>query len=168
MYAILLGMKRIPFSPDEIAAWPESHKGCLECREVKPFTEFTKNSGCMFGYLSVCKKCRKPQTQRDHTNRSHNSILLSNAKSRAKKENLPFNLTIDDVVIPEHCPVLGIPLSRGGDKDDSPSIDRIVPELGYVRGNIAVISYRANRIKNNATPDELRRIADWVAGQCQG
>lgn len=155
-------MKRISFSPNEIAAWPDGHKGCLECREVKPFSAFTKNSGCLFGYLSLCKVCRKPQTKADHLNRLHNSILLSNAKTRAKRDGLPFDLTIDDVVIPERCPILDIPLVRGGDQDDSPSIDKIVPALGYVRGNIAVISNRANRIKNNATPQELAKIAAWT------
>lgn len=40
--------------------------------------------------------------------------------------------------------------------EDSPSIDKVIPELGYVRGNVWVISNKANRIKNNATLEELK------------
>ena len=62
------------------------------------------------------------------------------------------------------CPVLGIPLviGEGACSDNSPSIDRIIPELGYVKGNIKVISRRANRIKNDATPDELFKVWQYA------
>jgi len=86
--------------------------------------------------------------------------LVKQAKGRAKRLGLPFNLTRSDVSIPDVCPVLGIPLrvNHGKCGADSPSLDRIVPELGYVVGNVAVISHRANTIKNDASPDELRAI----------
>lgn len=82
------------------------------------------------------------------------------ARARAKKLELPFTITIDDIVIPNFCPILGIELKKGEGKshDNSPSLDRIIPSLGYVPGNIQVISYRANRIKNDATLDELRKL----------
>lgn len=66
-------------------------------------------------------------------------------------------------MIPDRCPVLGIPL-RPGDgvsHDGSPQLDRLVPELGYVSGNVAVISRLANTIKQNATPQQIRAVADW-------
>jgi hypothetical protein len=47
-------------------------------------------------------------------------------------------------------------------EDNSPSLDRINPEKGYVRGNIAIISYRANRMKADGTADEHRLIAEWI------
>lgn len=87
------------------------------------------------------------------------------AKQRAKRCGIPFNLQVKDIIIPPCCPVLGIPLQRGdlpGGHDASPSLDRIVPEKGYVVGNIAVISKRANNIKNNATIEELDRVAAWL------
>jgi len=89
--------------------------------------------------------------------------MLNSCKRVAKAKNIPFNLTIDDIVIPSHCPVLGIELQSkyGIRSDGSPSIDRIIPERGYVRGNVIVISMRANRIKNDATVEELVKIANF-------
>lgn len=90
--------------------------------------------------------------------------MLSQAKIRARKFDLPFDLVLSDIVIPEVCPVLGIPLKRrfGGRLPNSPSLDRMKPELGYVKGNVAIISWRANHIKNDARPEELRAVAEWV------
>lgn len=64
------------------------------------------------------------------------------------------------------CPVLGVPfvygVPRGQRRDYAPSIDRFDPSKGYVRSNVSVISWRANRIKNNATADEVRRLLRWM------
>jgi hypothetical protein len=83
--------------------------------------------------------------------------MINRAKLRARKKEIPFDLTLEDVSIPEECPLLGITLEKGRGKlqDNSPSLDRIVPELGYVAGNVIVISHKANRIKNNASLEEL-------------
>lgn len=90
--------------------------------------------------------------------------LLRGARDRAMALDLPFNITEVDVLIPTHCPVLGIEIkiaARGFDRA-SPSIDRIIPALGYVRGNIRVISYRANELKKDSTADEMIRVANWL------
>ena len=93
--------------------------------------------------------------------------MLTAAKHRAKRKGVPFSLTTGDIVIPKTCPALGIPLAhrrggtRGGAADNSPSLDRVVPERGYVPGNVIVISALANRIKNNATLDQLRRVTSF-------
>ena len=86
------------------------------------------------------------------------------SRERAKKLGLPHTIAIEDIHIPDVCPALGIPLRQGTvtDRSNSPSLDRIRPELGYVPGNIAVISYRANTIKQNATSEELLAVAAWV------
>lgn len=100
-------------------------------------------------------------------NREHPEVkALSRARQRAKKKGVPFSITKDDIPpIPETCPVLGIPLrsttTRGGD-GNSPALDRIKPELGYVPGNIQWISAKANMIKSDATSDELFRVAEFV------
>lgn len=92
------------------------------------------------------------------------TFMLHGAKYRAKRYGLAFDLELLDVVIPKVCPVLGIPLRLGVGKpqDNSPTIDRLDSSKGYVKGNVAVISYRANRLKNDGTADEHERIAKWV------
>lgn len=92
---------------------------------------------------------------------------LIQIKCRSKKIGVPFNLKKEDVEIPELCPVFGLPLKFNvgcGYKDTgfSPSVDRIIPELGYIKGNIQVISKKANAMKSDATPEELRMFAKWV------
>jgi hypothetical protein len=93
--------------------------------------------------------------------------LFAGAKSRAKREGIEFDLSFDDIVWPEFCPALGIRINynlkgirnRG---DDSPSLDRTIPTLGYTKNNVAVISWRANRIKYNANAEELALLAEYV------
>ena len=87
--------------------------------------------------------------------------LFTSAKSRAKKFNLPFTLTHKDIVVPTHCPALGLPLDFSS-KECTPTLDRIIPALGYVAGNIAVISWRANRLKSDATSEELQKLRAYV------
>ena len=88
------------------------------------------------------------------------------AKSRAKEKGILFTIEPSDIVVPEQCPILGLELfisEKGiGRTDNSPSLDRIRPDLGYVKGNIAVISQRANRIKNDATLEEITKLKTWL------
>lgn len=93
--------------------------------------------------------------------------MIQNARVRARASEVPFTLTVKDITIPSHCPILGIPLfpmrGRKGGGDNSPSLDRIHPARGYVQGNTIVISNRANRLKSDATIEELRDIASFYA-----
>lgn len=102
--------------------------------------------------------CRKKA--REYYRNNTQSILYHAAKTRAKKNNLAFNIDKDDVTIPEYCPILGVRLTvaNGYAHDCSPSLDRIIPSKGYVNGNIIVISHKANSIKNNATVEELKKV----------
>jgi hypothetical protein len=90
------------------------------------------------------------------------------AKARAKKSGVPFDIDIADIAIPERCPILGVPLKnyigsgKQGGRCDSASLDRKVPELGYVRGNVWVVSRLGNLMKQDATPEQLRIFADWI------
>lgn len=96
--------------------------------------------------------------------REHPDIYLLNAcASRAKKQGLEFNLERKDLMFPTHCPVFGFPFEHGtrGFHEQSPSIDRINPKLGYVKGNVIVVSFKANRMKQTATVKELRQLADF-------
>ena len=93
--------------------------------------------------------------------------MLYSARARAGLKRIPFSLKIEDIVIPEFCPILGIRLERGagshGAKDTSPTLDRIIPKRGYVKGNVHVISRRANMIKSCGTLTEHLAIAYWLA-----
>ena len=79
--------------------------------------------------------------------------LYRSAKKRALKKGLEFNIELRDIHIPKKCPILKVPLICS--TRYSPSIDRIFPDKGYIKGNIAVISTLANSMKANATPKEL-------------
>ena len=92
--------------------------------------------------------------------------MLESIKYRAKKNGIEFQIGRDDVVIPSHCPILGIQLffseatgSKSNKNPNSPSIDRIDSSKGYIPGNILVCSWRANFLKNDATAAELTAMA---------
>src|ERR1700756_2373788 len=127
-------------------------KVCTKCGESKPTSDFyaykqTNSSG----FHAKCKAC----VQRHHRGWHHlnhskhpESRMWAGAKERAKYKGLPFTITRADIVVPEYCPVFGFKLAvqpgarSGGDA--SPSLDAIIPALGYVPGNIQVISKLAN------------------------
>lgn len=146
----------------DIKSWPEGHRRCVKCKEVKPFCAFHKHSGCMYGVNTVCSVCRKPLSKKNYNKQTGEYKLWHSAKSRAKLKGLAFDIEIADVIIPEYCPILGLKLERLG-SGNAPSIDRINPELGYVKGNIWVISNKANMMKSNATKQELLAFAHWVS-----
>lgn len=163
---------------------------CTKCGVAKPVSDFHprrdragKGRGAL---MSACKECHRA-TQRSayhadieksrayHRKKKRGYYskkrdfdpvrwMLGVLKARARRAGIPFDLAPPDVFIPEHCPVLGLKLRRPGDgsKDDSPSFDRIDPRKGYVRGNVTIISMRANRLKSDATVAELERVARWM------
>lgn len=106
-------------------------------------------------------------TQR-YRQRHPERTMLYNAKYRAKQDGLRFSITEKDVIIPKLCPILGMPLEVqcGVHRNNSPSIDRINPKFGYTKGNVQVISHRANYIKNNETdPRVFEAIALYLRKQ---
>lgn len=100
-------------------------------------------------------------TETRHNNEdSIKKALVRAAKARAKKKGIPFDITIEDFILPEKCPLLEIPLTigYGSSQENSYSLDKIIPDLGYVKGNVWVISNKANMIKNNASLEELKLL----------
>ena len=90
--------------------------------------------------------------------------MWQNASNRAKRFNVPFDIEPADIIIPDFCPVLGIPLVRSIGKThtvNSPSLDRIIPERGYVKDNILVVSYRANTMKSDGTLEDLKNLYEF-------
>lgn len=95
-------------------------------------------------------------------------LMFIAAQTRARMYDLPFSITISDIIVPEICPVLGIPLIKGREgraTANSPSLDRIVPERGYVPGNVRVISWRANSLKKDATIAELEAVLRYMRSE---
>ena len=86
-----------------------------------------------------------------------------NCKIRANKKNLKFDLTKEDIIIPNKCPVFGINLhlTKKNNWINSPSIDRIDSKKGYTKDNIIVVSRRANVLKKDATIEELEKLASF-------
>lgn len=85
---------------------------------------------------------------------------LAVARWRANRDGRPFEITLEDIEWPSHCPVLGIELDYFATKrsDNSPSLDRIDNSLGYTKENTWVISNRANRVKSDSSLEELKTL----------
>jgi hypothetical protein len=92
-------------------------------------------------------------------------LAVTDAKKRAKRKGIEFDLNYKDIEVPATCPLLGIPLFRVGGKatDNTPSLDRIDNARGYTKDNVWVISWRANSIKRDSTPSELVQISTVLA-----
>lgn len=146
---------------------------CVHCTETFDWIRVKGRRGRKPSYCSdSCRYSayhkRHPGKKEDlalrYRNNNPMTIVVSHSRTRAKAKGIPHTLTLADMPpVPEVCPVLGTPIAfrRDGIRgpvDSSPSLDRIKPELGYVPGNIRWISMRANRIKDNATGDELRLV----------
>ena len=119
------------------------------------------------------EKFRVNKSRSQLKSRENNRIghALYKAERRAKQKKVPFDLSAEylEEIFPKDnlCPVFGLSLEWGGgsdeaSRDNSPSLDRIVPELGYVEGNVVWISNRANILKRDATWEELQRVAEWL------
>lgn len=107
---------------------------------------------------------RRHQLEMKRRRKNQPLYLFTSAKKRATKKNQLFTISVEDIVVPEVCPVLGITLAiaTGHRKDNSPSVDRIDNSKGYIPGNVQVISNRANRIKSDAKIEELLMIAEYM------
>lgn len=144
---------------------------CSGCKKHKSFDRFSRNPTKKTGRANWCKDCMRSlytrpeylerRKQRRNNNLAH--ALLIETRCRARKASIPFNL--ESLTIPELCPVLRRPFHLGGGKrtDCSPSVDRIIPERGYVVGNVRVISWLANKIKSNCDdPEIFEAIAKYL------
>lgn len=155
---------------------------CSVCGEEKDDACFCKKGK---GLNPACRDCTSVINKRYHDenrqavilrkrayrDKNRGICLAAAAKSRAKSAGIEIDLGLFDGSYFESwvgddpvCECCGREMrpNRGAFCDDSITIDRIVPSLGYVRGNVAVLCWRCNRIKSNATSDELCMIAIWM------
>jgi hypothetical protein len=168
-------------------------KRCTKCNLEKPETEFHRRGKS--GLHAECKTCRcarereggkrryyadldrSRETNREKRRKERQTMetwcaqIISPIRRRAAEQNLPFDLDAGYLrsIWPANnlCPVLYTEFLFGREKGNNagPSVDRRVPEKGYVRGNVTILSYRANRLKCDATPSELLAVIDYVK-QC--
>jgi hypothetical protein len=97
------------------------------------------------------------------TARQYIQRKIINIRSRCKQAGIPCDISADDFTMPEVCPVLGIKLTWGSELvDGTPSFDRFNPAGGYVKGNVAIISLKANRLKNDGSIDDLKAVVAWM------
>lgn len=133
------------------------HKDPIAGREYRR-KYYAKRRAIDLGYAKRCNNKWRDTNPKGY--------MLSRARSRAKVANVPFDLTTNDFDIPEYCPIfpnLKLEFSYGKERPDNcPSLDRIEPSKGYVKGNVAVISMRANRIKSDGTLEELEAIVKYL------
>jgi hypothetical protein len=143
---------------------------CNCCRKYKDIKHFNMRKGNKIRQCRECEKDYRSKIPKDKTNQyarewylsNINKVLYYHSKSRAKKLNLPFDLSIEDIKIPLTCPILNTKITVREEKINSPSIDRINPKGGYTKDNIQVISWRANWLKNNASFSEIERLYNFM------
>lgn len=153
-------------------------KVCSKCKKRKLLAKFYSHKRGICGKRTDCKECADAKIrewrskdpgynrkqQKRYRRRKPEVLLAMAARRRAKARGLAFDLKPEDLLpLPTHCPVLGILLSVGDGmhNDGSYSVDRIHNDQGYVKGNVAVVSYKASRLKSDASTEELLKIAEF-------
>lgn len=131
----------------------DTHRECTNCNTIYQKTSKT---------VTLCNKCNCDRVKASDAEK----LMLSRARNRAKLSGREFTITIEDINIPERCPIMDIPLQRHegcpGGKPNSPALDRIDNSKGYTPDNIQVICHLANQMKASATPREMLKFADWA------
>lgn len=131
----------------------EFDRECTNCGNIFPKTSKT---------VTLCNSCNSSRVKGESVEKK----MLRRAKQRAKDKGLEFNLSAGDVIIPKLCPILGIELKmhkgRSGGNPNSPALDRVNNNKGYVKGNVMVMSHLANMMKSSATTEEMVMFAKWV------
>lgn len=140
---------------------------CLMSKVGLAYAEQRRSNPSAKTSSEYSKKARKKKFDADpflfRLNRT-----FAQSKVRAKKYNVPHNITLDYLmsIFPSNnlCPVLGLPFEWGTKihKNMSPSLDRMIPSKGYVMGNVKFISYKANRIKNDSNIEILENLIKYM------
>jgi hypothetical protein len=148
---------------------PNRYKICKECNQSLNLNKFSliekwnPNSDTK----NTCKKCSAKLNEKNRRDRDWKvdaaRLLYSNIKSRCRRLGREFSIELEDIVIPEKCPVFGFDLKRE-DRETwmfAPSVDRIDSSKGYIKGNVTVVSRRANILKRDATLEELEQLFNY-------
>lgn len=154
-----------PFARSKHAVYIIFMKKC-KCGESRIEMFYDRRPGELQTECKVCH-CLRTRVNEYQRKQDPRQRIFEKVRKRCRENGRKFALTLDDIKIPSHCPLLGIPLSRDGFLDNYPSLDRIDSTKGYTPENVIVISYRANTIKSNATLSELllltKNLSDILA-----
>jgi hypothetical protein len=147
--------------------WAENRSSkCSKCLATKLHTEFRKQYRKSVAFPRAwCITCDNAAHKQSTRNTPEKKLAwaLRNIKYKCFKANMPFGIKIEDFLpIPMTCPALGTPMNYNDGREAQPTFDKKIPALGYVPGNVQLISHRANRIKNDATLAELESIVAWM------
>ena len=148
---------------------PNRYKICKECNQSLNLNKFSliEKWNVNSDTKNTCKKCSIKIRQTEKLNRDWKDdaarLLYKNIKSRCKRLGREFSIELEDIIIPEKCPVFGFDLKRE-DRQTwmcAPSVDRIDSSKGYIKGNVTVVSRRANILKKDATLKELEQLFNY-------
>lgn len=148
-------------------------KYCPSCELTKDSGCFNKDSTRIGGLACYCKECNSLINKQKYLENSQNHAwkltrMLKASKTRAVSKGLEHTLTFEELVslypVDNQCPILGLTLSWGMPKSNSPSLDRIDSSKGYTVDNCQIISNRANTIKHDATVEELELLVNYLKG----
>lgn len=141
-------------------------RGCLEVLPLSSFPTRKDRSGRLRPYCKECLNSAQKSRYEHHKRTNPFKHRCSRARTRAKFLGVDFDLTAKDleVIWTGVCPVFGTELNLNTDRKDenAAELDRFYPEVGYVKGNVNWISRRANRLKNNVTQEELKKLLEWM------
>lgn len=131
----------------------------------------TRSCGCLVTDMTRAANFKHGLAVRSNGRTATEYTLWQGAKTRAKKEGVPFTIKVTDVAVPRSCPVFPEielrPNVGSYATPSSPTMDKLIPVLGYTKDNVRVISHKANSCKGSATADELRRVADWIDAELE-
>lgn len=163
---------------------PRSEKECNYCNQVKKYTDFRvvkptkkgKHKGKIVGWSTInkdhrasrCLVCEKKEFEGRYAKNPFPQ-MRSNAKIRSKQDGRIFDVSTEYLksIFPKdsRCPVLGVKFDmtskKGGVRKYSPTVDKIIPEKGYVEGNLIIVSHIVNRLKSDANYDEMEKILKY-------
>ncbi len=148
---------------------PNRYKVCKECNQSLNLNKFSliEKWNVNSGTKDICKKCSTKIRQTEKLKRDWKvdaaKLLYKNIKSRCKRTGREFSIELEDIIIPEKCPVFGFELKREDKQTwmSAPSVDRIDSSKGYIKGNVTVVSRRANILKRDATVEELELLLNY-------
>jgi len=145
---------------------------------------YTTGKPCKRGHISPrlvsthgCVQCNtEVYYPKDRDNYRYGNTFyrqFMSRKQKAIKSGIPFTIEFSDIHQPEFCPVFGVKLNYGWSGDsmrdnNKATLDKVVPSLGYIPGNVFVISWRANKLKSDMNVEELEKIMNYIRGVTNG